>query len=286
MSKKGKNTHFPEKIKGNLFDVDNEEDISELKNINSLLSHSKESLMENDDNNNDLNNRTNVSDRDNISENEKKEDTTLKSRENILEENENGNSEIVLKDKNFLVEDIDSQLKSDDEKFEINEINKNININLFINDIESNIINKNINIKNKINKSNFNNKDSLLTEKKEAVKENLSNEQKRKSPIFFIRKIKKRSKRIQFLRKKKGIHLKRKNNADIIRKKIKTYFHNYLIYKLNKKIKISNWKKLSINLESHFRLKKVKKKKINKFLKFNNKFTTNVSINLLTRNYY
>ena len=137
MSKKGKNTHFPEKIKGNLFDVDNEEDISELKNINSLLSHSKESLMENDDNNNDLNNRTNVSDRDNISENEKKEDTTLKSRENILEENENGNSEIVLKDKNFLVEDIDSQLKSDDEKFEINEINKNININLFINDIKS-----------------------------------------------------------------------------------------------------------------------------------------------------
>ena len=142
MSKKGKNTHFPEKIKGNLFDVDNEEDISELKNINSLLSHSKESLMENDDNNNDLNNRTNVSDRDNISENEKKEDTTLKSRENILEENENGNSEIVLKDKNFLVEDIDSQLKSDDEKFEINEINKNININLFINDIKSKI-NKN-----------------------------------------------------------------------------------------------------------------------------------------------
>ena len=279
MSKKGKNTHFPEKIKGNLFDVDNEEDISELKNINSLLSHSKESLMENDDNNNDLNNRTNVSDRDNISENEKKEDTTLKSRENILEENENGNSEIVLKDKNFLVEDIDSQLKSDDEKFEINEINKNININLFINDIESKI-NKNINIENKINKSNFNNKDSLLTEKKEAEKENLSNERKRKSPIFFIRKIKKRSKRIQFLRKKKGIHLKRKNNADIIRKKIKTYFHNYLIYKLNKEIKISNWKKLSINLESHFRLKKVKKKKINKFLKFNNKFTTNVSINL------
>jgi hypothetical protein len=237
MSKKGKNTHFPEKIKGNLFDVDNEEDISELKNINSLLSHSKESLMENDDNNNDLNNRTNVSDRDNISENEKKEDTTLKSRENILEENENDNSEIFLKDKNFLVEDIDSQLKSDDEKFEINEINKNININLFINDIESKI-NKNINIENKINKSNFNNKDSLLTEKKEAVKENLSNEQKRKSPIFFIRKIKKRSKRIQFLRKKKGIHLKRKNNADIIRKKIKTYFHNYLIYKLNKEIKI------------------------------------------------
>ena len=200
MSKKGKNTHFPEKIKGNLFDVDNEEDISELKNINSLLSHSKESLMENDDNNNDLNNRTNVSDRDNISENEKKEDTTLKSRENILEENENGNSEIVLKDKNFLVEDIDSQLKSDDEKFEINEINKNININLFINDIESKI-NKNINIENKINKSTFKNKDSLLTEKKEAEKENLSNEQKRKSHIFFIRKIKKMSKRIQFIRK-------------------------------------------------------------------------------------
>ena len=42
----------------------------------------------------------------------------------------------------------------------------------------------------------------------------------------------------------------------------------------------NKWKKVSFNLESHFRLKKVKKKKINKFLKFNNKFTTNVSINL------
>ena len=281
MSKKGKNTHFPEKIKGNLFDVDNEEDISELKNINSLLSHSKESALENDDNNNDLNNRTNVSDRDNISENEKKEDTTLKSKENNLEENENDNSEIVLKDKNFLVEDMDSQLKSDDEKFEINDnvINKNISINLFINDIESNI-NKNINIENKINKNNFDNKDYLLTEKNETEKENLSNEQKKKKPIFFIRKIKKRSKRIQFLRKKKGIHLKRKNNSDIIRKKIKTYFHNYLIDKLNKEIEIINSKKISLNLESNFRLKKVKKKNINKFLKLNNKFTTNVSINL------
>ena len=277
MSKKGKNTLFPEKIKGNLFDADNEEDISELKNINSLLSHSKENLLENDDNNNDLNNRTNVSDRDNISENEKKGDTTLKSKENSSEENENDNSELVLKDKNFIVEDMNSQLKSDVENFEINLINKNIN--LFINEFELNN-NKNINIEKQLN-NNFDNKDSLLTEKKEAEKENISNEQKKKTPIFFIRKIKKRSKRIQFLRKKKGIHLKRKNNSDIIRKKIKTYFHNYLIDKLNKELKeINNWKKINFNLESHFHSKKVKKKRINKFLKFNNKFTTNVSINL------
>ena len=105
-------------------------------------------------------------------------------------------------------------------------------------------------------------------------------EQKKKIPIFFIRKIKKRSKKIQFLRKKKGIHLIRKKDSDIIRKKIKTYFHNYLIDKLNIEIKIINWKKLGLELNTNSPHKKSKRKKVNKFLKFNNKFTTNVSINL------
>ena len=98
--------------------------------------------------------------------------------------------------------------------------------------------------------------------------------------MFLIRKIKKRSKKVQFLRKKKGIHLIRKKDSDIIRKKVKTYFHNYLIDKLNNEIKSINWKKVSFHLENNILSQKVKKKRINKFLKFNNKFTTNVSINI------
>ena len=60
MSKKGMNILSDEKIKGNLFDEDNEEDTNELKKIQSLLSQSKENSAENDENNNDLNNKTNV----------------------------------------------------------------------------------------------------------------------------------------------------------------------------------------------------------------------------------
>ena len=278
MSKKGKGRHSEEKIKGNLFDEDDEEDNKELKKLNSLFSQSKENITENDDdNNNDLNNKTNVSDRDNIYENEIK-DTSIKTKENNPYENEL--SEIFLKSKNSFDFYENSILKSDEGNFEINKKNKNININLFINEIEPNI-NKNIKKQNQIiNKNVLVHNDDLLNEKKELEEENENNQQKKKAPIFLIRKIKKRSKKIQFLRKKKGIRLIRKNSSDIIRKKIKTYFHNYLINKLNNEIETINWKKFSFNSESYYTSKKVKKKGINKFLKFNNKFTTNVSINL------
>ena len=278
MSKKGKGRHSEEKIKGNLFDEDDEEDNKELKKLNSLFSQSKENITENDDdNNNDLNNKTNVSDRDNIYENEIK-DTSIKTKENNPYENEL--SEIFLKSKNSFDFYENSILKSDEGNFEINKKNKNININLFINEIEPNI-NKNIKKQNQIiNKNVLVHNDDLLNEKKELEEENENNQQKKKAPIFLIRKIKKRSKKIQFLRKKKGIRLIRKNSSDIIRKKIKTYFHNYLINKLNNEIETINLKKFSFNSESYYTSKKVKKKGINKFLKFNNKFTTNVSINL------
>ena len=278
MSKKGKGRHSEEKIKGNLFDEDDEEDNKELKKLNSLFSQSKENITENDDdNNNDLNNKTNVSDRDNIYENEIK-DTSIKTKENNPYENEL--SEIFLKSKNSFDFYENSILKSDEGNFEINKKNKNININLFINETEPNI-NKNIKKQNQIiNKNVLVHNDDLLNEKKELEEENENNQQKKKAPIFLIRKKKKRSKKIQFLRKKKGIRLIRKNSSDIIRKKIKTYFHNYLINKLNNEIETINWKKFSFNSESYYTSKKVKKKGINKFLKFNNKFTTNVSINL------
>ena len=266
-----------EKIKGNLFDEDNEEDTNELKKIQSLLSQSKENIEENDDNNNDLNNKTNVSDRDNIYENELKD--ANKSKENNNDENEL--SETYLTNKNSCDGEENSQLKSED-NIEINKLNKNNNINLFKNEIELNI-NKNININNPkqiLNKNILDSQEYLLNEKEELEKENQKIEKKKKHPLFLIRKIKKRSKKIQFLRKKKGIHLIRKKDSDIIRKKIKTYFHNYLIDKLNFEIKIINWKKFVFDLNDKLSPKKVKKKKVNKFLKFNNKFTTNVSINL------
>ena len=275
MSKKGMNILSDEKIKGNLFDEDNEEDTNELKKIQSLLSQSKENIEENDDNNNDLNNKTNVSDRDNIYENELKD--ANKSKENNNDENEL--SETYLTNKNSCDGEENSQLKSED-NIEINKLNKNNNINLFKNEIELNI-NKNINNPKQIlNKNILDSQEYLLNEKEELEKENQKIEKKKKHPIFLIRKIKKRSKKIQFLRKKKGIHLIRKKDSDIIRKKIKTYFHNYLIDKLNFEIKIINRKKFVFDLNDNLSPKKVKKKKVNKFLKFNNKFTTNVSINL------
>ena len=151
---------------------------------------------------------------------------------------------------------------------------------MFKNEIESNI-NKNINNQKPIiNKNILENQEYLLNEKEGIEEENKKIQKKKKLPIFLIRKIKKRSKKIQFIRKKKGIHLIRKKDSDIIRKKIKTYFHNYLIDKLNIEIKLINWKKVDFYLNSNLSPKKVKRKKVNKFLKFNNKFTTNVSINL------
>ena len=275
MSKKGINILSDEKIKGNLFDEDNEEDTNELKKIQSLLSQSKENIEENDDNNNDLNNKTNVSEKDNIYENEIKDDN--KSKEN---NDENELSETYLTNKNSCEGEENSLLKSDD-NIEINKLNKNNNINLFKNEFEPNINNKNINNQKQIIIKNIvDDPEYLLSEKDESIKNAQKPEKKKKDNIFLIRKIKKRSKKIQFLRKKKGIHLKRKKDSDIIRKKIKTYFHNYLIDKLNCEIKSINRKKMAFDLESHLSPKKFKRKKINKFLKFNNKFTTNVSINL------
>lgn len=80
------------------------------------------------------------------------------------------------------------------------------------------------------------------TKNKENTKNKNKNKSKNKSPIFLIRKIKKRSKKIQLLRKKKGLHIYRKKDPDTIRKKIKTYFHNYLINLLNSQIKSLNIK--------------------------------------------
>ena len=276
MSKKGIHILPEDEIKGNLFDEDNEEDNKELKKFQSLLSKSKETIIENDDdNNNDLNNKTNVSEKDNIYENENK-DSFIKQKDTNQDDIK---IETYLSDKISLSEDSNIEKKLED-NLEINNFIKNININYFTNDIESNN-NKNINTQRQIiNKNVVENSEFILSKKEESDISKQNKEQKKKNSIFLIRKIKKRSKKIQFLRKKKRIQLLRKKDSDIIRKKIKTYFHNYLIEKLNFEIKSINWKNFHSQLDSHFSSKKVKKKRVNKFLKFNNKFTTNVSINI------
>jgi hypothetical protein len=125
-----------------------------------------------------------------------------------------------------------------------------------------------------------NNKEGEKTKKKTKHKKKKHKKKNRnKSPIFLIKKIKKRSKMIQLLRKKKGLHIIRKKDSDTIRRKIKTYFHNYLLDLLNSKIKKINIKKETYNLDGIIIGKKSNKKKVNRFLKFNNKFTTNVTIN-------
>ena len=74
---------------------------------------------------------------------------------------------------------------------------------MFKNEIELNI-NKNINNPKQIlNKNILDSQEYSLNEKEELEKENQKIEKKKKLPIFLIRKIKKRTKKIQFLRKKK-----------------------------------------------------------------------------------
>ena len=194
MSKKGIHILPEDEIKGNLFDEDNEEDNKELKKFQSLLSKSKETIIENDDdNNNDLNNKTNVSEKDNIYENENK-DSFIKQKDTNQDDIK---IETYLSDKISLSEDSNIEKKLED-NLEINNFIKNININYFTNDIESNN-NKNINTQRQIiNKNVVENSEFLLSKKEESDISKQNKEQKKKNSIFLIRKIKKRSKKILF----------------------------------------------------------------------------------------
>lgn len=292
MSKKEANSFIfeGEKIKFNFFDEDNEEDKTELKNLHNILTNSSRK-SENDDDNKDLNNITSVSETDEVYLGEVK-DATKKSQESEYEIEDELN-ETSLTNKNSDEEEEKNSKDLDDMLGNNNILNKNNNINNIDN------INKNeieLNSLNKINKNNTNNQnqlfndinnEGLLSNQKEEKPNKIKKEKhrnksknKKKSPIFLIKKIKKRSKKIQLLRKKKGLHIVRKKDSDTIRRKIKTYFHNYLLDLLNSTIKKLNIKKEIYNLNGFFLGQKSHKKKVNKFLKFNNKFTTDVTINL------
>ena len=277
MSKKETNSFIfeGEKIKADFFDEDDEDDKIEIKKLHNILSNSSNKIEEEDDNK-DLNNITSVSETDKVYLGEVK-DVTKKSQESQYE------IEDELNETSLTNNNLDEEPKElNDDILENNLINKNNNE--IKKEIEINTNNKNnknnINIENqKLNniiQENYN----LLNNKENNNNDNIKKNNKNKEPIFLIKKIKMRSKKIQLLRKKKGLHLIRKKDSDTIRKKIKTYFHNYLINYLNSKIKKLNIKYIINNFEEIHTKQKLKSKKIDKFLKFNNKFTTNVSINI------
>jgi hypothetical protein len=226
--------------------------------------------MEEDDDNKDLNNITSVSETDKVYVGEVK-DETKKSQESEFE-NEEELNETSLTNKGIGEEEEKNHNPLDDIS-DNNKINRNNNDNIpnkILTEIEEE---DNFLLHNDNRKSNIKNKENTKSKNKNKYKS------KNKSPIFLIRKIKKRSKKIQLLRKKKGLHIFRKKDPDTIRKKIKTYFHNYLLNLLNSQIKSLNIKIANYDFIDDINSKqKNTKKKVNKYLKLNNKFTNNVSI--------
>ena len=269
MSKKETNSFIfeEEKIPCDFFDEDDEEDKNEIKKFHEVLTNSSHK-MEEDDDNKDLNNITSVSETDKVYVGEVK-DETKKSQESEFE-NEEELNETSLTNKGIGEEEEKNHIALDDVA-DNNKINRN-NIDNIPNKILTEIEEEdNFLLHNDNKKSN--------TKNKENTKNKNKNKSKNKSPIFLIRKIKKRSKKIQLLRKKKGLHIYRKKDPDTIRKKIKTYFHNYLINLLNSQIKSLNIKIVNYDFIDDITLKqKMNKKKVNKYLKLNNRFTNNVSI--------
>ena len=273
MSKKETNSFIfeEEKIPCDFFDEDDEEDKNEIKKFHEVLTNSSHK-MEEDDENKDLNNITSVSETDKVYVGEVK-DETKKSQESEFE-NEEELNETSLTNKGFGEEEEKNHNALDDIT-DNNKINRNNNDNMpnkILTEIEEE---DNFLLHNDNRKTNIKNKESTKNKNKNKSK----SKSKSKSPIFLIRKIKKRSKKIQLLRKKKGLHIFRKKDPDTIRKKIKTYFHNYLLNLLNSQIKALNIKIANYDFIDDITSKqKITKKKVNKYLKLNNKFTNNVSI--------
>lgn len=271
MSKKEMNSFIfeEEKIPCDFFDEDDEEDKNEIKKFHDVLTNSSHK-MEEDDDNKDLNNITSVSETDKVYVGEVK-DETKKSQESEFE-NEEELNETSLTNKGIGDEEEKNHNALDDIT-DNNKINRNNNDNIpnkLLTEIEEE---DNFLLHNDNKKSNAKSKENTKNNNKSKSKN------KNKSPIFLIRKIKKRSKKIQLLRKKKGLHIFRKKDPDTIRKKIKTYFHNYLLNLLNSKIKSLNIKIVNYDFIDDITLKqKINKKKVNKYLKLNNRFTNNVSI--------
>ena len=301
MSKKESNSFFFEgdKVPCDFFEEETEEDKNEIQKIRGILSNNPVSKVDNDDDK-DLNNITSVSETDKVYIGEKKYESkkpelideiqdelnetslTVKNSDNDDEKNQ---KEIIEDNNNIINNNLSPSLENnlktnlcntknnftenDYKEFIIEKNNKFGEINeqhLF-----GNLFNLNSDYEIKDTTKNENNKKSNKKRKRSNINfsiNSINKFQRSKSPIFLIKKIKKRSRKIRLTRKKKEIHINRKKDSDTIRRKIKTYFHNYLLELLNSKIQ-------NVNFGKEFQ-----KKKINKFLKFNNKFTTTVNISL------
>lgn len=218
---------------------DNDEDKKDINQLNSLLNSPKK--IEDDDEIKNLNNKTSVSDTDKVYIGEVNEEIK-KSKDN--DDSVNDLNQTSLTNKN----------EEEDEDKDDNDLNENM-LNSSKNEIEL------VNVEKNICQSRPENEKS---KKDSQAKNDKKEKTKIKKKIFNIRKIQKRSKKIQLLRRKKGILLHRKIDSDIMMKKVKIHFMNHLIDEINSKI------------YSHTKLIN-KKKKFSKFLKFNYAFTSNVS---------
>ena len=208
-------------------------------------------------------------------------DTKLKESFSSLEEMNNPHNITSLSEKDKILneEEIEENLKIENvEKiltFDNNEMNieneDELNVTVKIYDQVENK-EENISTKGSCNEDNNNNNiNNISNSNNEKINNNNNNKLINKQAIFVIKKVKKKKIKISIIKKNKNkINLnkinilKRKNDPDSIRRKIKPYFHKYLLETLNSKIK----KKFFY------------KKKLKKFLKFNNKLTSTVSIKL------
>jgi len=212
-------------------------------------------------------------------------DTKLKKSFSSLEEMNNPHNITSLSEKDKILneEEIEENLKIENvEKiltFDNNEMNieseDEPNVTVKIYDLVENK-EENISTKGSCNEDNNNNINNINNSNVNINNNSNNNKLINKQAIFVIKKVKKKKIKLSIIKKNKILNnsskinlnkiniLKRKNDPDSIRRKIKPYFHKYLLEILNSKIK----KKFFY------------KKKLKKFLKFNNKLTSTVSIKL------
>jgi hypothetical protein len=196
---------------------------------------------------------------------------TFDNNEINVDDDDEFNDSIKIYDMENKEENVSTKGSCNDDGNNNNNINNNNNVikNNNNSNYYNNNINNNINNNNNYNNNNNNNNNNS----------NNNNKLINKQTIFIIKKVRKKKNKLLLLKNKKILNnsyknnnnnnnkqilIKRKNDPDSIRRKIKPYFHKYLLEILNSKIK----KKFFY------------KKKLKKFLKFNNKLTSTVSIQL------
>lgn len=224
---KQQNSFFFEGGLGLFYEVDDEEDKQELLKFNDILTHNINNSPTVEENNDDLELNNMTS--------SSETDHIFKGEVNPEVKNEPFFylEQEELNETSLTINNTDKSIEDNTTTEQQQQNSKFLGIDFLLDNKKSN---KNI--------LNFNN----------DLKNNITNP----NQIFLIEKKPK---------KNNALKLVRKNDSDIIRKKIKVHYHNYIIETLNHFLKQK--KKLLKSIKKH-----------NKFLKFHPKFTTNVSIPL------